>query len=340
MPETSRALPRRALRSRAWPAALVLALALTGCGTTSERSPTASAPAASASPGGGSDPAARAGLTREHLRVDGRTRRYLLHRPAADTARLRPLVIAFHGRGSDPEELRAQSRLAEDARARGMLIAFPEGLHQGWGAGTRPTRQRPDPDLDVRFAEALVDELVRTERADPERVYAVGFSNGSMALRTAAQRPDLLAGAAAVSGQLPSGPAAVRPAGPVPVMIVYGAEDPVRPLGGWPSPPPDPVEPITPTLSARASAQAFATAGGAGRPVTTAGKGYDRTVWRLKGSPATVQLLVVHGGGHTWPGSDLTPPDGFGPTSRALDATDTILAFFEDARGGHRTGTP
>lgn len=351
MPENAPALPRRALRSRAWPAALVLALALTGCGTTSERPPTApaptttapttTAPAATVPPGGGGDPAARAGLTREHLRVDGRTRRYLLHRPATGTAQPRPLVIAFHGRGSDPEELRVQSRLAEDARARGMLIAFPEGLHQGWGAGTRPTRQRPDPDLDVRFAEALVDELVRTERADPERVYAVGFSNGgSMALRTAAQRPDLLAGAAAVSGQLPSGPAAVRPTGPVPVMIVYGAKDPVRPLGGWPSPPPDPTEPITPTLSARASAQAFATAGGAGRPVTTAGKGYDRTVWRLKGSPATVQLLVVHGGGHTWPGSDMTPPDGFGPTSRALDATDTILAFFEDARGGHRTGAP
>ncbi|NEY31431.1 prolyl oligopeptidase family serine peptidase [Streptomyces sp. PRKS01-65] len=351
MPETSRALPRRALRWRAWPAALVLALGLTGCGTTSERSarppattatattaPATTAPATGGPSGGG--PAARPGLTREHLRVDGRTRRYLLHRPATGTTP-RPLVIAFHGRGSDPGELRVQSRLAEDARARGMLIAFPEGLHQGWGAGTRPTRQRPDPDLDVRFAEALVDELIRTERADPERVYAVGFSNGgSMALRMAAQRPDLLAGAAAVSGQLPSGPAAVRPTGPVPVMIVYGADDPVRPLGGWPSPPPDPAEPITPTLSARASAQAFATAGGAGRPVTTAGKGYDRTVWRLKDSPATVQLLVVHGGGHTWPGSDMTPPDGFGPTSRALDATGTILAFFADARGEGRTGAP
>ncbi|MFI9170977.1 hypothetical protein [Streptomyces lincolnensis] len=51
---------------------------------------------------------------------------------------------------------------------------------------------------------------------------------GSMALRMAADRPGLLTGAAAVSGELPTGAAEVRPTGPVPVMIVYGADDPVR----------------------------------------------------------------------------------------------------------------
>ncbi|MGI5393814.1 hypothetical protein [Streptomyces sp. CA-251251] len=49
------------------------------------------------------------------------------------------------------------------------------------------------------------------------------------------------------------------------------------------------------------------------------------------GAAATVQLLVVHDAGHTWPGSDVAPPQGFGPTSQALDATDTILDFFTTA---------
>ncbi|MYS78336.1 hypothetical protein GTY88_49145, partial [Streptomyces sp. SID5926] len=157
-----------------------------------------------------------------------------------------------------------------------------------------------------------------------------GFSNGgSMALRMAAERPALLAGAASVSGQFPTGDAAVEPTGPVPVMVVYGADDPVRPLAGLPSPPPDPEEPILPTRSARDSAAAFAAAGGAGEPVTRQEQGYERTVWRL-GNEApggsrrpggTVQLLVVDDAGHTWPGSTVPPPEGFGPVSRALDAT-------------------
>ncbi|MGW4546766.1 alpha/beta hydrolase family esterase [Streptomyces violaceorubidus] len=343
--DRDRRLARRALR---WPGALALALVLplAGCATgphagadADSGRPTA-APAASGPSAGGTGTPAPGVSAR--LRVDGDIRQYLLHRPApapapaANDDAPRPLLIAFHGRGADAADLRAKTRLERAATARGMLVAFPEGLGHGWGAGTRATKQRPDPDLDVRFTEALIEHLVRTERADPDQVYVAGFSNGgSMALRMAAERPALLAGAASVSGQLPTGAAAVQPTGPVPVMVVYGADDPVRPLAGLPSPPPDPGEPILPTRSARDSAAAFAAAGGAGAPVTREEKGYDRTVWRLKGGApggerrpgGTVQLLVVDDAGHTWPGSTVPPPEGFGPVSKALDATDTILDF-------------
>ncbi|MFG3099758.1 alpha/beta hydrolase family esterase [Streptomyces sp. NPDC048182] len=309
-------------------AALALALmVLTGCGSTdtgrdTDRPTAAPAPSSAHA----TEPAA----TTAYLRVDGIDRTYHLHRPPTAPDGPRPLIVAFHGRNSDAAELREQTRLERAAGKRGMLVAYPEGLDHGWGAGTRKTPQRPDPARDVRFAEALVAHLVRTERADPRRVYAAGFSNGgSMALRLAADRPRLLAGAASVSGQLPTGADAVRPTGRVPVLIVYGADDPVRPLAGLPSPPPDPKEPIVPTMSARASAQAFAAAGEAGPPRTSPERGYDRTTWRLPGTPAgTVQLLVVHDAGHTWPGSAMTPPEGFGRTSRALDATTTLLDFF------------
>jgi polyhydroxybutyrate depolymerase len=322
--------------------ALALVLPLAGCAADTDADSGADSGRPTAAPSASGPSAAGTGTpapeVRARLRVDGDTRQYLLHRPATPTADdgSRPLLIAFHGRGGDAAELRAKSGLERAATARGMLVAFPEGLGHGWAAGTRATKQRPDPGLDVRFTEALIKHLVRTERADPDRVYVTGFSNGgSMALRMAAERPALLAGAASVSGQLPTGSAAVEPTGPVPVMVVYGADDPVRPLAGLPSPPPDPEEPILPTRSARDSAAAFAAAGDAGEPVTRAEKGYDRTVWRLgKDAPGgdrrpggTVQLLVVDDAGHTWPGSTVPPPEGFGPVSKALDATDTILDF-------------
>ncbi|NDZ75818.1 prolyl oligopeptidase family serine peptidase [Streptomyces sp. SID10362] len=349
-------------RSRRWPGVLALALVLplAGCATDADRPdatpPSSGSPGTSSGTGGdtssgtgggtggGTGTATAAPGTREQLRVDGDVRQYLLHRPASTPASAtadgpRPLVVAFHGRGADAAELRAKTRLEKAATARGMLVAFPEGLGHGWGAGTRATKQRPDPDLDVRFTEALIKHLIRTERADPERIYVAGFSNGgSMALRMAAERPALLAGAASVSGQLPTGDAAVEPTGPVPVMVVYGADDPVRPLAGLPTPPPDPEEPILPTRSARDTAAAFAQAGGAGEPVTREEKGYDRTVWRLAADApggdrrpdGTVQLLVVHDAGHTWPGSTVPPPEGFGPVAKAPNATDTILDFFAD----------
>ncbi|NGN66758.1 hypothetical protein G5C51_22990 [Streptomyces sp. A7024] len=297
--------------------ALVVGLLLvSGCGQDSGKPP--SHPSASSSPS-----ASSAG----NLRVDGVSRTYLLHEPAADADEApRPLVIAFHGRGSSAQEMRKMTGLDQAADRRGTLVAYPEGLRHGWGAGSKATRQRPDPGADVAFTEALVKKLVRSRQADPRKVYVAGFSNGgSMALRVAAQRPGLVAGAAAVAGQLPAGSAEVKPTGPVPVLLIHGADDPARPMAGLPRPGPAPAgqEPITPSLSTRASAEAFVAAG-TGKAVEKAEPGYERTVW----GKGQVELIVVRGAGHVWPGGDYAPPERFGKPSDALDATDTALDFF------------
>ncbi|GHC71264.1 hypothetical protein GCM10010349_47720 [Streptomyces flavofungini] len=319
---------------RRWSGVLVVGLALaTGCSTASESGSADSSASSASSASSGSGKSAAAADTREHLRVDGTTRDYLLHRPTAPASGPRPLVIAFHGRGADPAEMRELTGLNQAAKARGMLVAYPEALRRTWGAGAAPSRSRPDPDADVRFTQALVDKLVRTERADPRRVYVVGFSNGgSMALRVAADRPKLVAGAVSVAGQLPTGRDEVRPSGPVPVMVVYGAKDPVRPVTGLarPGPAPQGQEPIMATKSARSSVKDFATAGRTEGPAEQSHKGYDRTVWRPGPGTVPAELLVVRDAGHTWPGTRVTPPKGFGPASKALDTTGTVLGFLTD----------
>ncbi|MFJ6698158.1 alpha/beta hydrolase family esterase [Streptomyces sp. NPDC091272] len=315
-----------------------LALVLAGCGgasTEQQPSPSVSAvtsstatPPASAS-ASASDTASD---TREHIRVGATTRSYLLHRPGVNEQRRpRPLLIAFHGRGESAEDMRERARLDEAAGARGMLVAHPEAVREMWSADNVPTSQRPDTEVDIRFTEAMISALVRSGEADPKRVYTVGFSNGgSMALRLAAQRPRTVAAATSVSGQLATGVARTGPSGPVPVMIVYGAQDPVRPMAGIPDPPPPAAgqEPLTATVSTRAGAEAFARAAGTKPPFTERRPGYDRTRW-APGTPggAPVELLVVHGAGHTWPGSRVPPPPGFGRTSTALNATSAVLDF-------------
>lgn len=66
---------------------------------------------------------------------------------------------------------------------------------------------------------------------------------------------------------------------------------------------------------------------------------------------ADVVLFTIHEGGHTWPGGEPLPEWFLGPTSRRLDATREMWAFFErhakapspagggDAAGGAVQGT-
>jgi polyhydroxybutyrate depolymerase len=324
------------------PLSTLLALSLAGCAEPPAKS--AQPPERPSAASSAASPAASAADSRERLRVGGAERSYLLHRPGGDR-RARPLVLAFHGRGESAEEMRARGRLDRAAGARGMVVAHLEAIDKMWSADTTATPGRPDPNVDLRFTDALVGSLVRRGEVDPKRVYAVGFSNGgSMALRVAAQRPRKVAGAVSVSGQLAVGTAkALTSAAPaaVPVLFVYGEQDPVRPMAGVPNPPPPKPgdEPMTATLGTRDSAVAFARTAGTKPPVTTARPGYDRTLW-APGKPggAPVELLVMHDAGHTWPGAKVSPPANFGRISTALDATATLLDFLTESTA--RTEAP
>jgi polyhydroxybutyrate depolymerase len=47
---------------------------------------------------------------------------------------------------------------------------------------------------------------------------------------------------------------------------------------------------------------------------------------------AAVVLYTVKGGGHSWPGGGPLPEWLVGPTSRSIDATSEMWAFFRDHR--------
>jgi polyhydroxybutyrate depolymerase len=45
---------------------------------------------------------------------------------------------------------------------------------------------------------------------------------------------------------------------------------------------------------------------------------------------AAVVLFTIHGGGHTWPGGEPLPEWFVGRTSRSIDATRQMWAFFQE----------
>ena len=128
----------------------------------------------------GPDPA----LQRWQVDVDGHLRSAWIVEPprAADDGRLRPVVFVFHGHGGRAEGI--ARGLPIHRRWPEAVTVYPQGLptpglFDQEGRGTGWQHDRGDlADRDLRFFDAMLDELLRERQADPRRVYVTGHSNG------------------------------------------------------------------------------------------------------------------------------------------------------------------
>ena len=181
---------------------------------------------------------------------------------------------------------------------------------------------------DVRFLVALLDRVHHDAGTDSERVFATGISNGGMmAYRLACEASDHVAAIAPVAATLVFEGCA--PARPVSLLHIHGLADGNVPFAGG-----------TPTKSfqanppvyapVRAGVQRFAGVAGCTTiptSTTTADGRVTTERWSRCVDGGDVELVTIAGGGHSWPGGHrllraLDPP------SNALDATETIWAFF------------
>ncbi|MFI7425645.1 alpha/beta hydrolase family esterase [Micromonospora sp. NPDC049836] len=200
-------------------AGLVLAYAGAGCG--GEREPGHATPSAPAAPA--ERPAA--GDHRLTLSHGGVSRSYLLHAPPGyDPARPTPLVIALHFFPGSGAAMRELAGLDARADRENFLVAYPDGRDGGFNAliccGSAD---------DVGFLAALTDHLVDAWRADPDRVYLTGISNGGdLSFRAAVEGNGRFAAIGVVSGGY-SGPLtepdSYVPKQPVSVITFVGGQD-------------------------------------------------------------------------------------------------------------------
>ncbi len=250
--------------------------------------------------------------------VDGVRRTYRLHVPASwDRAQPVPLLLVFHGAGSDAADIAHGSGFDAFADAAPMLVVYPQAL--GGRFDVDPPAGRSS--VDVRFVDVLLEQVRARFPVDAARIYASGFSNGAaFCHRLAADRPRLLAAIGPVAGYL--APGLPAPTVPVPQLQVHGtADDRVR----EPAHTGDAAAPV-PDWARRSGATRLAS-------VTTPGDlgGLEATRFAYAGPTprSDAVLLSVRGAGHVWPGS----PGG--PVSR------TMLEFFRahpnEATGAGRT---
>jgi polyhydroxybutyrate depolymerase len=164
-------------------------------------------------------------------------RTYLVHMPpqAAGGTAL-PVVMNFHGAGSNGKQQEQYSEMDAAADRDGFIAVYPDGTgrfrnHYTWDAGFccgYAMRHRID---DVGFVVALIDDLAVRTPILSRRVYATGISNGAMmSYRLAAQASSHIAAIAPVAGGMVI--KTFMPVHPMPIMHFHSVDDPLAHYNG------------------------------------------------------------------------------------------------------------
>jgi polyhydroxybutyrate depolymerase len=201
-----------------------------------------------------------------------------------------------------------------------------------WNAGSAGSKiSQGDNVDDVRYARDVLADVERRYKVDLSRIYATGMSNGAgMTNRLGDEMPKTFAAIAPVAG---NNWAKEPLSSPLHVLMIFGRADKLVPIDGgavklqWGE-----AHQEAPRVSADKWAKLLA----CGEPTTRKSGALERTDWAGCREGASLEMIVVDGLGHVWPGlvpSDL-PVALAGPPSAAYDATTELWAYFKTHRRG------
>ena len=257
---------------------------------------------------------------------DGIQRDYILYIPEIyDGSSDVPLVLNFHGFGSNATQQMVYGDFRDIADTEGFLLVHPEGTtfigNQFWNVGFPGLSSNID---DVGFTEALIDELATLYAIDLDRVYATGMSNGGfMSFLLACQLSEKIAAVASVTGSMTQDTFDdCNAQHPTPVLQIHGTEDDVVLYNenNLSLPIPDVISywvdhnncETTPTTTTLPDVD------------VSDGSTLEHSVYEDGDNGVTTEHMKVIGGGHTWPGSVLNTAG----TNQDIDASMEIWLFF------------
>lgn len=180
-------------------------------------------------------------LTNKTLSVNGVSRSYLQYLPTGFNPQneLLSLVLVMHGLGGTNTQMVAtgMNNLADTAR---VMVIYPQGVlnaygQNSWNNGTLLSSTAND----IGLFNQLIDSAILNYNIDPTRVYATGFSMGSiMSYHLACELNDRIAAVGCMSGTMASSDISTCvPSYATPVIHFHGTADGTVPYnsGAFPS---------------------------------------------------------------------------------------------------------
>lgn len=245
-----------------------------------------------------------------------------------------PVVLDFHGIGSNGAQQAVFSGWAAKAEAEGFLAVQPTGI--SLPDDDRASWELPQFDSDLRDDVAMVVDLLGLVSGsvciDPNRVYATGMSNG--AFFTSELVCDLsgtIAAAVSVAGVTHHD--TCMPSRAVPYLAFHGTADTTVPFAGGgvstlegADGPSEFFEQVMPDEFAEFAAD-FGCTESADTSVTPE---VTLTSWTGCTDNVEVGFYTIEGAGHTWPGSIISSAiPSLGVTNLDIDATEIAWQFFQ-----------
>ncbi|MFI6175609.1 alpha/beta hydrolase family esterase [Nonomuraea sp. NPDC051191] len=274
------------------------------------------------------------------VKVGGMTRSYVAFVPK-DVPKNAPLLLAFHGTGMNGELMRAYTGYEFDklADSNKFVVVYPNGYGRHWNDCRKDAKYpaRTEDIDDVGFVRAIIDKYRASNDIDPNRIFAMGYSNGGhMTYRLASAMPGQIKAISPVAANFPAPGNNICPAikSPMPMLMITGTKDPLDPYNGG-----DVV--VTGTsygkvLSSPDTAAHFAELNdNTATPQETklphhADSGSTSVSVRSYARPGKppVTQYTVDNGGHVVPNHVFEAPSQLGPTTHDLDAPPVIWDFF------------
>jgi len=286
------------------------------------------------------------------LAVDGFERNYIVHVPPGyDSKTPSPLVVMLHGGGGTAKAAIWETGWTGKADKNGFLAVFPNAMSrdpsrrssfvrnpQLWNDGSDRFYPGQKAINDIRFINALLDDLSARFVVNKRRVFVTGFSNGaSMSFLAGAQLSNRIAAIAPVAGACWFEPVVLKR--PVSMLYITGKADPLNPIEGG-----------VPKLATGASDRVRAKpkppvresilkwAKGLECPMTPVSvsdvNGVRAETFGPCRNGTEVVYIAVDGLGHTWAGGrSLLPESMVGKTSDRINALDVIWDFFQKHPG-------
>jgi polyhydroxybutyrate depolymerase len=271
----------------------IAALAATGC------IPSAPPPG---TPSGCGKPASPVVAQQRYLISGGVVRSYLLTVPDHyDPQHRTPLILDFHGHGSNAIQQSAYTQIDAKAKSRGFIVATPNGIDNQFDFR--------EPSVDFTYTQDLVRYLDATLCVSATKRFSTGMSNGGAMSGAVACLPELhLEAIAGVTAMLPACANGTQ----VPVLYFHGNADPIvnYAVAG----------PVIASWATRDGCDATPTE-------TRIEPDIQKRTFTGCDAGLSATLYTVEGGGHTWPDGLIDLPQ-FGNTTRTVDATNLILDFF------------